>query len=314
MSSIEQLQLLEGFVANNNLSVVVFSGVFDDTEDWTIQRIELHEGVTQEFRQSIESTTAISPNTVLRPYEAGYKPERHEMCWINLSEVPEIKELVDGLANVGDFEIFEAEDDVIRDLRFYSVVIQGKARSNAIFFRNYSQKKELTRGKGFALIMKRGSYDKVKSKVFLFDELIDFFAWNDVLYIKNVAQFQKIFLYYDALQEKAEKTIKEIAKRVPIDNESDFTNACKSNPTMLAKLASIANKPYLKDVSFKDIRKTIDEFELDIETNTKKGKERLVFDANPSKRWLILKLLDDDYLGSMMTNEKYEVNSKLRHT
>ena len=28
------------------------------------------------------------------------------------------------------------------------------------------------------------------------------------------------------------------------------------------------------------------------------------------KRWLILKLLDDDFLASVMTNQKYEVNSK----
>ena len=42
------------------------------------------------------------------------------------------------------------------------------------------------------------------------------------------------------------------------------------------------------------------------------GQEKLLFEANPNKRWLILKLLDDDYLGSIMTNEKYEVNSKSR--
>ena len=34
------------------------------------------------------------------------------------------------------------------------------------------------------------------------------------------------------------------------------------------------------------------------------------FNANPNDRWLILKLLDDDFLGSIMTNQKYEVNSK----
>jgi len=36
----------------------------------------------------------------------------------------------------------------------------------------------------------------------------------------------------------------------------------------------------------------------------------LLFEANLTKRWLILKLLDDDYLDSTMTHEKYEVNSE----
>ena len=40
------------------------------------------------------------------------------------------------------------------------------------------------------------------------------------------------------------------------------------------------------------------------------GQEKLLFEANPNRRWLILKLLDDDFLGSIMTHEKYEVNSK----
>jgi hypothetical protein len=37
---------------------------------------------------------------------------------------------------------------------------------------------------------------------------------------------------------------------------------------------------------------------------------KLLFEGSLARRWLILKLLDDDYLGSTMTHEKYEVNSK----
>ena len=40
------------------------------------------------------------------------------------------------------------------------------------------------------------------------------------------------------------------------------------------------------------------------------GEEKLRFDNSRERRWLILKLLDDDYLGSVMTRQKYEVNSK----
>lgn len=36
-----------------------------------------------------------------------------------------------------------------------------------------------------------------------------------------------------------------------------------------------------------------------------------MFDPAPDKRWLILKLLDDDYLESVMTELKYESNSKI---
>ena len=41
------------------------------------------------------------------------------------------------------------------------------------------------------------------------------------------------------------------------------------------------------------------------------GQESLVFD--PSDRWAILRLLDDDYLESMMTEQLYEVTGKRLH-
>jgi hypothetical protein len=38
--------------------------------------------------------------------------------------------------------------------------------------------------------------------------------------------------------------------------------------------------------------------------------EQLQFRSEPEHRWRILKLVDDDYLRSTMTDARYEVNSK----
>jgi len=58
------------------------------------------------------------------------------------------------------------------------------------------------------------------------------------------------------------------------------------------------------------IRRAIDEHALPVEV-VQNGQERLVFDPDPSRRWILLKLLDDDYLNSVMTHLRYEVNSKI---
>jgi hypothetical protein len=79
---------------------------------------------------------------------------------------------------------------------------------------------------------------------------------------------------------------------------------------MMSKLAQIARKPYLNRVTIQDIRRTIQEFHLDVRIVQEDGEEKILFEQNPNKRWLILKLLDDDFLGSIMTNQKYEVTSK----
>ena len=76
----------------------------------------------------------------------------------------------------------------------------------------------------------------------------------------------------------------------------------------MAKLNNIASKQYLKQIKMADIKKVIEEFDLKIKTIHKGRKEMLVFD--PADKWAILRLLDDDYLGSVMTGQNYEVTGK----
>ncbi len=47
---------------------------------------------------------------------------------------------------------------------------------------------------------------------------------------------------------------------------------------------------------------------MPIKTVKQGGVEKLVFD--PSDKWAILKLLDEDYLNSIMTGNKYEATGK----
>lgn len=75
-------------------------------------------------------------------------------------------------------------------------------------------------------------------------------------------------------------------------------------------LPQIAPKPYLPRVTPADIQRTITEFRLDVRIVRENSEDRLLFEQSAQSRWLILKLLDDDFLGSVMTNKKYEVNSK----
>jgi len=99
-----------------------------------------------------------------------------------------------------------------------------------------------------------------------------------------------------------------IGERVPIAGFPEFAESCESHLTKLAKLNNIAAKPYLATVTMKDLKRTIKKFNLGVKVVRENGVEKLQYDA--ADRWVILKLLDDDYLGSVMTKLQYEVNSK----
>lgn len=298
--------LPEALVGNPSVSVVVAA---EPEADTVIQRLNLRQDLAAEFL-SVARDAVPAAEIALRRYDPGYNPDWNEIAYVDLEENATIAELVKDVSLVQQAELFREEDEFVDHLRFYAVVISPTARRRAVFFRTYSPKKELTRSTGFAALLSRGYYDKVESKVFLFDRQIDCFSWGGFLFIRNVAAFQRIFDYFEELRTKAGETVTTILAQIPISNAEAFRAACTGQMQMMSKLAQIARKPYLNRVTIREIRRTIDDFRLDVRIVEEDGQEKILFEASPNKRWLILKLLDDDFLGSIMTNQKYEVNSK----
>jgi hypothetical protein len=56
------------------------------------------------------------------------------------------------------------------------------------------------------------------------------------------------------------------------------------------------------------MKKVIQKNNLPVKIVETDGKEMLLYD--PADKWVLLKLLDDDYLWSLMTEQSYEVNAK----
>jgi hypothetical protein len=276
-----------------------------------LQRLNLREDLAAEFLSAAKNSVPSENQEIrLRPYDPGYKPDPDEITYIDLAEKDDIAEQIHQVSQVQQAELFHEDDEIVDSLHFYSIVVSPSARRKAVFFRTYGPKKELTRRAGFAALFSHGSYDKVDKKIFLFDDETDCFAWDGYLFIHNVGAFQRIFGYFDELRAKANATIDIVLAQIPISNVDAFRTTCTGQLQMLSKLAQIARKPYLSRVTMQDIRRTIDEFHINVQIVEENGKDKLLFEGSLPKRWLILKLLDDDYLGSIMTHEKYEVNSK----
>jgi hypothetical protein len=279
--------------------------------DIVIQRLNLRQELAAEFLSAARASISIpGGNVVFKPYDPGYKPDDHELIYIDLAQQQTIAEQIRQFSQVQQADLFRENDQIVDHLRFYAIVVSPNARRRAVFFRTYSPKKELTRRAGFAALFSHGHYNKIDTKIFLFDHQIDCFSWDGYLFVRSVPAFQRVFKYFEELRSKADETVNTILAQSPLSNAAEFRAACTGQLQMMSKLAQIARKPYLNRVRMRDIRRTIDEFRLNVQIVTENGEERLLFEPNPNKRWVILKLLDDDFLGSIMTNQKYEVNSK----
>jgi hypothetical protein len=78
---------------------------------------------------------------------------------------------------------------------------------------------------------------------------------------------------------------------------------------MLAKLRSLANLHLFEKLSMSAVKATIAAYRLSIEIGVDgQGREEIVFD--PEHKWDFLRLIEDGYMKSDMTQVRYEVTGK----
>jgi hypothetical protein len=246
----------------------------------------------------------------VRGFEAGYKPDDHEVEWMDVTGIQSVMGRIDCVpANVIGLPIFDGDDDFVGRLRFYVIIVTPAAGKRVLFFRKYNAQRELSRSKMFAALLSGEQYDRIVQPTFLFDQDIDCFCRDNTMFIRRRHDFQTVFGYFEHIQRKASQCLSQIRQVLPITNFQEFEQSCGSHVQKMMKLANIAASPYLQQVKMKDIRKVIKKFDLvGVKIVRHNGIEAIEFD--PTNRWVILKLLNDDYLGSVMTKSKYEVNSK----
>jgi hypothetical protein len=309
MSTEEALRRIQQeLAADPPVNVILASRPYGQDED-SLQRLNIGAVLQRQF-QGV-ARMSVSGEIRVVEYEPGYKPDSGEIVWIDLADAPIVKGIVERIQNFQDLVIFENQDEFVDYLKYYALFARVAARRSVTLFRATSEKLELGRGSKIGAILRGGQYDNVEEKVFLFDRNIDCWSDGKYMFVKNVSNFERIFGYYEELAKRAEETVTKVLERIPIANADAFKEACTSQRRFMTKLAMVAARPYFARITMNDLRHTIREHQLEIEIVKEEGRDHLKFDPDPSRRWILLKLLDDDYLNSNMTDSKYEANSKL---
>ena len=293
---------------------ICMAGVNEEDQVPEFQRVVISKDVAGEFRGIVEKVFVKrnkdleKGDLVLHNYDPGTKLDSHEVELLDLSKHQSIKNQIGALSDLEGLEGFSADNEFMSSLRFYVIVLRPKTGEPIYCFRTYSPKRELGRSPLLAVVFKQGHYNRFTDRLFLFDQHIDCICQGKRLFIFKKDNFQKIFQFYELLLKTAKETLEIIKERIPIDNFDEFERACEGHLQKVAKLKNIASKPYLEKIDMRDIKKVIKKYNLPIQTIGKGKSEKIHFDK--SDRWAILRLLDDDYLESVMTGTSYEANSK----
>lgn len=218
---------------------------------------------------------------------------------------------VDKLTNLSALTPFDGTDEAYKKrLSYWAAVLTHRDGRQAFFFRSFSAQSELKRKRGAAMVSRHGTFTVVEETIFLFDDQIDCFVFDDYVYVLRKRDFRRIFDQLSAVLRRARKAAGDLHAKVPIANFADFAQACATDSRLADKVLAVRQRDYFDQLSYAMLVPVITEFSLNIPTKKVDGETRLVFRSEPDQRFRILKLVDDDYLRSSMTKHRYEVNSK----
>jgi hypothetical protein len=310
----EVLEELDSFAADANSTNVLMVAEEDGEAvsdiPYEVQRLSMKSQLGERFRKIVrENLTSEVVEHRLIEYTTSYKLDRQELFYVDLDEAEDLASTLNFIESVTDPEVFSRSDDFASRMSFYSIVLQDVDGDKATFYRKHTSRNALSRGL-LTRAVDQDTFDELESQAYLFDEKVDFFTWENYLFIRSAYNFRLVFDRFEKIQQEASENAKKVAETIPIWNDKDFIKACQNQPQMVSKVSQVVKQPYIDDIEMDDVKKTVDEFGLDLKIQEVNGQEQIIFESDVESRWIILKMLDDDYLGSVMTDRKYEANSK----
>ncbi len=251
-------------------------------------------------------------NTLFLDYFIESVLEDNEIECFELATRKTIADQIEPLKLLTDIKTFSEGKDFINGIRFYVIVAQPDESEPVYFYHFYTPKKILKRTVLHAILGDKGEYDRIEEKYISFEESIDCISHNGFMFVINKNNFQMMFHFLEEVQATAQETLETINYGLPIQNFDELIQTVNGSKTMLNKLKKIAAKPYIKDLKMSDVKKIIDQNHLPIEIKIVDGQEKIFFNpkAKAREKYALLRLINDDYLESLMTGIDYEVTGK----
>ncbi len=246
----------------------------------------------------------------LRQLDLTYKPDPGTVEWAKLDDVDAVRLAVENYQQLARLSPFNPGDERYKTRLLFWVANRARDDVRASFFRAFSASAELKRKRGAILVNREGAFSRVEGQLFMFDENVDCVVFDEYLFVLRRNDYRRIFDQFEQIRLAARNAANTLHGRVPIANLQEFADACVAQPAMADKLIAVQGRDYFSHLTYEMLEPVIEEFQLDIPVERRNGRPHLVFRAGPAVRWQILRLVDDDFLRSSMTDHHYEVNSK----
>lgn len=238
-----------------------------------------------------------------KEYSPGSYLEKNHIETIPKEEVQFLEKVLQDMA-IANLDLFDMNQS--KNLWAYAIKI---GNSGITLFRKYTENRILDKKGWISLFVQEGKFNQLKESILTIDEDIDCIYYDEKIYILNIIQFERIFSFMDKFVEEINANITALEEKSIVDDTSSLWNLCKSDPRKVKKFYKVLKGDILTDLDLNKINQLNTQYSLNL--NFADDGKILV---NRESIWTILKVLDDDYLNSPVTANKYEAQSKVKKT
>lgn len=271
--------------------------------------------LAEQFREIADSELARIKRSTLLPYSAGRKPDAHEVATTSLEDVAPLRAALGSIERYGDLALFDLDGEMAGRVDLYVVTVDA-THGPIHFLRRTSSKKRLKQTNKISAVWSGRAFESLDDDPILFDTKFDAVVEGSEVYILNQRSFEQSLDFLEAARQAASATVDAAIANLSLANRDDFLAAVTNDINMISKTRSIAERlrdpEYAERMTVENLLKASEQHpEIDIDWDyDEDGKPTLVFHPDVQRRWRILKILDDDYLQSLVTDWVYEANSK----
>lgn len=273
--------------------------------------IDIHDQI--QLKNSFLNTLneSIIKNEELRIVDISKIEERKDVLFrYDYDELPQGFEPITTLRSQHKFDVFSFTDDKFREISGIVFILSMENLSLISYKQHYPINLYKRDSKAMGFWKSNYRLVQIPDDILKIYPDFDFFYLNDELYIKNIKVLEKNFGYHKVITKKAEEGL-ELIEVAEIVIDVSFMKERIGDITFARKLAQISNHSFvLNSLKMEQIVDFIDKF-TPLTNKFKFNHDRSKFDLSTKKSQnLFLKLLNDDFLSSQLTNLFYDSSSK----
>ncbi len=249
----------------------------------------------------------------LRRAHPGFTPSPHQWVYTQITDGP--------LAELDRSVLTPSHEQYERGTEFgrrnvLALRITGPDGGHlARVYQGFSPEKSLSRTTRILGFWTGEQFGTVDDQPLVIDRNLRLFVFGDLIVLKNNSAYEALFGALPDLRELAAATFAATLGTLRIVGGDELQAACGSDINMMRKLLSIRHKMarpgYADALTMPNLLTFLQRSpHIDLQIDRSGDAPALVYQGDAQHRWALLKLLDDDFLRSDLTDINYEANSK----